>query len=107
SIGKPVMFCDIALVDDDGNQVPTGEIGELLIRGPHVMKEYWGLPDKTSEALRNGWFHSGDLMRQDEEGFIYVAGRKKDMIISGGENIYPLEIEQVLKELPEINEAAV
>jgi fatty-acyl-CoA synthase len=107
SIGKPVMFCDIALVDDDGNQVPTGEIGELLIKGPHVMKEYWGLPDKTREAIRNGWFYSGDLMRQDEEGFIYVAGRKKDMIISGGENIYPLEIEQVLKELSEINEAAV
>ncbi|WP_042141943.1 o-succinylbenzoate--CoA ligase [Paucisalibacillus sp. EB02] len=107
SIGKPVMFCEIALVDDDGNQVPNGEIGELLIKGPHVMKEYWGLPEKTAEAIRDGWFHSGDLMRQDEEGFIYIACRKKDMIISGGENIYPLEIEQILKELPEINEAAV
>jgi fatty-acyl-CoA synthase len=107
SIGKPVMFCEIALVDDNGNQVPQGEVGELLIKGPHVMKEYWGLPDKTKEAFHDGWFRSGDLMRQDEEGFIYVAGRKKDMIISGGENIYPLEIEQVLKELTDINEAAV
>ncbi|MFD2046700.1 o-succinylbenzoate--CoA ligase [Ornithinibacillus salinisoli] len=107
SIGKPVMFCDIAIVDDNGNQVRNGEIGELLIKGPHVMKEYWGLPDKTKEAIQHGWFYSGDLMRQDEEGFVYVAGRKKDMIISGGENIYPLEIEQILKELPQINEAAV
>jgi fatty-acyl-CoA synthase len=107
SIGKPVMFCDIAIVDENGAPVQNGEIGELLIKGPHVMKEYWGLPDKTEEAIRDGWFYSGDLMRQDEEGFIYVAGRKKDMIISGGENIYPLEVEQVLKELPEINEAAV
>lgn len=107
SIGKPVMFCDIAIVDDNGNSVPRGEIGELLIKGPHVMKEYWGLPEKTKEAIRDGWFYSGDLMRQDEEGFVYVAGRKKDMIISGGENIYPLEIEQVLKELSAINEAAV
>ncbi|WP_047983093.1 o-succinylbenzoate--CoA ligase [Ornithinibacillus californiensis] len=107
SIGKPVMFCDIAIVDEEGIPVPNGEVGELLIKGPHVMKEYWGLPDKTNEAIRDGWFYSGDLMRQDEEGFIYVAGRKKDMIISGGENIYPLEIEQVLKELSAINEAAV
>ncbi|MUK88467.1 o-succinylbenzoate--CoA ligase [Ornithinibacillus sp. L9] len=107
AIGKPVMFCDISLVDGNGIPVEKGEIGELLIKGPHVMKEYWGLPERTKEAIRDGWFYSGDLMRQDEEGFIYVAGRKKDMIISGGENIYPLEVEQVLKELPEINEVAV
>lgn len=107
SIGKPVMFCDIALVDDKGNCVRNGEVGELLIKGPNVMKEYWGLPDKTAEAIRDGWFYSGDLMRQDEEGFIYVAGRKKDMIISGGENVYPLEVEQVINELPQISEVAV
>lgn len=107
SIGKPVMFCDIKLIDDDGNEVEKGEIGELLIKGPHVMKEYWGLPEKTNEAIKDGWFYSGDLMRQDEEGFIYVAGRKKDMIISGGENIYPLEIEGVINEIPKINEVAV
>ncbi|RDW20197.1 o-succinylbenzoate--CoA ligase [Oceanobacillus arenosus] len=107
SIGKPAMFCDIKIVDQAGNPVKKGEIGELLIKGPNVMKEYWGLPDKTKEAIRDGWFHSGDLMREDEDGFIYVAGRKKDMIISGGENIYPLEVEQVLSELLEINEVAV
>ncbi|WP_087974652.1 o-succinylbenzoate--CoA ligase [Oceanobacillus rekensis] len=107
SIGKPVMFCDILIVDNEGNQVKNGEVGELLIKGPNVMKEYWGLPGKTNEAIRDGWFFSGDLMRQDEEGFIYVAGRKKDMIISGGENIYPLEVEQIINELPQINEVAV
>ncbi|MBP2079750.1 AMP-binding protein [Oceanobacillus polygoni] len=107
SIGKPVMFCDIALVDDTGHPVETGEVGELIIKGPNVMKEYWGLPDKTEEAIRNGWFYSGDLMRQDEEGFIYVAGRKKDMIISGGENIYPLQVEQTINELQAIHECAV
>ncbi|RDW18948.1 o-succinylbenzoate--CoA ligase [Oceanobacillus chungangensis] len=107
SIGKPAMFCDIKIVDQAGLPVKKGEIGELLIKGPNVMKEYWGLPDKTKEAIRDGWFHSGDLMREDEDGFIYVAGRKKDMIISGGENIYPLEVEQVINELPEINEVAV
>ena len=101
------MFCDIKIVDQAGKPVKKGEIGELLIKGPNVMKEYWGLPDKTKEAIRDGWFHSGDLMREDEDGFIYVAGRKKDMIISGGENIYPLEVEQVINELPEINEVAV
>lgn len=107
SIGKPVMFCEIALVDEDGARVEQGEIGELVLKGPHVMKEYWGLPEQTKEAIRDGWFHTGDLMRQDEEGFIYVAGRKKDMIISGGENIYPLEIEQTLNELEAVHEAAV
>lgn len=107
SIGKPVMFTDISIIDDDGEPVPDGEIGELLIKGPNVMKEYWGLPNETDKALRDGWLYSGDLVRRDEEGFIYVAGRKKDMIISGGENIYPLEIEQVIKELAQVSEIAV
>ncbi|MBP1948254.1 o-succinylbenzoate--CoA ligase [Virgibacillus litoralis] len=107
SIGKPVMFTDISIINEDGESVPNGEIGELLIKGPNVMKEYWGLPDETDKALRDGWLYSGDLVRRDEEGFIYVAGRKKDMIISGGENIYPLEIEQVIKELAQVSETAV
>ncbi|MEC5425626.1 o-succinylbenzoate--CoA ligase [Virgibacillus sp. C22-A2] len=107
SIGKPVLFCDISIVDDKGEAVEQGEIGELLIKGPNIMKEYWGLPEETKETIRDGWLYSGDLVRQDNEGFIYVAGRKKDMIISGGENIYPLEVEQVIKELPGINEVAV
>lgn len=107
SIGKPVMFSEIAIVVENGNLVEEGEIGELLIKGPNVMKEYWALPEETAKTLRNGWLYSGDLVRCDKDGFIYVAGRKKDMIISGGENIYPLEVEQVLKELTQIDEVAV
>lgn len=107
SIGKPVLFCEIALVDEDDRPVPQGEVGELVVKGPHVFKEYWGLPEQTKETIRNGWLYTGDLMRQDEEGFIYVAGRKKEMIISGGENIYPLEVEQTIYEIEAIGEAAV
>ncbi|SOC41847.1 o-succinylbenzoate--CoA ligase [Ureibacillus acetophenoni] len=107
SIGKPVMFCEIDLVDDLGKSVKQGEVGELIIKGGNVFKEYWGLPEKTAEAIIDGWFYTGDLAYKDEEGYIYIAGRKKDMIISGGENIYPLEIEQVIGELKEVNEVAV
>lgn len=107
SIGKPVMFCDIALVDEAGKPVKQGEVGELILKGPNILKEYWGLPEQTKEAIRDGWFYTGDLMRQDEEGFIYVAGRKKDMIISGGENIYPLEVEQIIYTHEAVSEAAV
>ncbi|CAM5221172.1 2-succinylbenzoate--CoA ligase OS=Ureibacillus acetophenoni OX=614649 GN=menE PE=3 SV=1 [Ureibacillus acetophenoni] len=107
SIGKPVMFCEIDLVDDHGNSVKQGDVGELIIKGKNVFKEYWGLPDKTAESIKNGWFYTGDLAYKDDEGFIYIAGRKKDMIISGGENIYPLEVEQIIGEMKEINEVAV
>lgn len=107
SIGKPVMFTEIRIVDNYGKEVSSGEIGELLVKGPNVMKEYWNLPIETDKSIQNGWFTTGDMVRQDEEGFIYIAGRKKEMIISGGENIYPLEIEKVLYELPEIEEVAV
>lgn len=107
SIGKPVMFCEIDLVDENDKSVKQGEVGELIIKGGNVFKEYWGLPDKTAESIKNGWFYTGDLAYKDEEGFIYIAGRKKDMIISGGENIYPLEVEQIIGEMKEINEVAV
>lgn len=107
SIGKPAFFCEFKLVDDDGNEVKSGEVGHLLVRGPNVMKEYWNRPEATKEAIQDGWFHTGDLARVDDEGFVYIVGRKKEMIISGGENIYPLEVEQVLNKLPEIMEAAV
>lgn len=107
SIGKPVLFCDIRIVDENGEDVQQGEVGELIIRGPNVMLEYWRLDEATKETIRDGWFYSGDLVRQDDEGFVYVSGRKKEMIISGGENIYPLEIELVLKELSEIDEVAL
>jgi fatty-acyl-CoA synthase len=107
SIGKPVLFSEVKLVDEEGNEVRPGEVGNLLVRGPIVMKEYWNRPEATNEAIKDGWFHTGDLARTDDEGFFYIVGRKKEMIISGGENIYPLEVEQVINQLPEVREAAV
>ena len=89
------------------NDVPIGVIGEIVYRGPSVMKEYYKNETATMEAFKGGWFHSGDLVRMDEEGFIYVIDRKKDMLISGGENIYPAEIETVLQGHPAIIDCAV
>lgn len=107
SVGKPVLNVEIRVVDDEMNDVPVGDVGEIVYRGPTVMKEYYKNPEETKKAFKGGWFHSGDLVRVDDEGFIYVVDRKKDMIISGGENIYPAEIEEVLYKLPEILECAV
>jgi fatty-acyl-CoA synthase len=107
SIGKPVMFCDIRIVDDKGKDVETGEVGELLVLGPNVFSEYWRLSDETAKSFNDGWFQTGDLAKKDDEGFIYIVGRKKEMLISGGENIYPLEIERVYEQHPYINEVAV
>ncbi|MBO8157318.1 MAG: o-succinylbenzoate--CoA ligase [Bacillaceae bacterium] len=107
SIGKPVMFCDVKVMNEKGEEANVGEAGELWIKGPNVMKEYWKMPDATMDAFQDGWFKTGDLVRQDEDGFFWVAGRKKDMIISGGENIYPLEVEQVLESFEEVDEAVV
>ena len=108
SIGKPMMFTEVRLVDDGGNEVAVGETGELLFRGQHVCKGYWNNPEATTTALdADGFFHSGDLARRDEEGFYYIAGRAKDMIISGGVNVYPAEIEAVLVQHPDVEDAAV
>ncbi len=107
SIGKPVMFCDIRIVDEHGRDVAAGEVGELLVKGDNVMKEYWNLPEATAAAIREGWLATGDLVTRDEEGFVTIVGRKKEMVISGGENIYPLEVEQVIAELPAVAEVAV
>jgi len=107
SVGRVLPFIEIRVVDDDDNDVPVGTIGEAIYRGPTVMKEYYKDPKATAEAMRGGWFHSGDLVRRDAEGYIYVVERKKDMIISGGENIYPAEIEEVLYKHPKIQECAV
>jgi len=87
--------------------VPVGEVGEIVYRGPMVMKEYWNNPVATAEAFRGGWFHSGDLVRRDDEGYVYVVDRKKDMIISGGENIYCAELENVVADHPKVAEVAV
>ncbi len=113
SIGKPMMFTEAKLVDSHGNQVPKNDvggrdIGELCLRGPHVCRGYWNNPTATNQALDpEGWFHTGDLARCDEDGFFYIAGRSKDMIISGGVNIYPAEIEKELLDHPAIAEVSV
>ncbi|HEV8580504.1 MAG TPA: long-chain fatty acid--CoA ligase [Thermoanaerobaculia bacterium] len=108
SIGKPMMFTETRLVGEDGAPVPVGEVGELLLRGPHVCRGYWNNPEATAAALgAEGWFHTGDLARQDADGFHFIAGRQKDMIISGGVNVYPAEIEGELLLHPGVRDAAV
>lgn len=107
SIGTPMLNVEVRVVDDDMNDVPRGEIGEIVYRSPMVMKEYWGKPEATAESFRGGWFHSGDLVVEDEDGYYYVVDRKKDMIISGGENIYCAEVENVLAAHPKIGEIAL
>jgi fatty-acyl-CoA synthase len=106
-VGPPLPFLEMKIVDDQDQPVPVGEVGELICRGPNVMKGYYKDPQATREALKGGWLHTGDLARMDEEGFVYIVDRKKDMIISGGENIYPREIEEALYHHPKIQEAAV
>jgi long-chain acyl-CoA synthetase len=107
SIGTPIRDVRMRVVDNSDNEVPQGEVGEIVISGPNVMKGYWLRPDATAEAIRDGWFHSGDLARVDEDGYFYIVDRKKDMIIRGGYNVYPREIEEVLYEHPAVAEAAV
>lgn len=106
SIGLPVPSTDIMLVDDDGNEVPEGEPGELCIKGPQVMLGYWQHPDATDEVLKNGWLRSGDIVTVDHEGFLRIIDRKKDMILVSGFNVYPNEIEDVLMLHPKVREAA-
>jgi long-chain acyl-CoA synthetase len=107
SIGLPIRGVEMRLVAEDGGEVEPGGIGEIAIRGENVMTGYWNRPDATAEAIRDGWFHSGDLARVDEDGFYFIVDRKKDMIIRGGYNVYPREIEEVLYEHPAVAEAAV
>jgi len=107
SVGRALPGIEIRVVDAQDRDVPVGEVGEAVYRGPNIMTEYYNDPQGTAEAFRGSWFHSGDLVRQDEEGFFYVVDRKKDMIVSGGENIYPAEVEEVLYRHPKILEAAV
>jgi len=107
SIGTPIEGVEMQVVDEDDNPVAQGEVGEIVIRGHNIMKGYWQRPDATDEAMRGGWFHSGDMARTDEEGYFYIVDRKKDLIIRGGYNVYPREVEEVLFEHPKIREAAV
>ncbi len=107
SAGKAAMHVEVRVVDDDGRDVPPGGTGEVWTRGPNLFSGYWQRPDATAQAFSDGWFKTGDLARIDTEGFIYIVDRKKDMMISGGENIYPAEIEDVLYRHPAIADVAV
>ncbi|MDT2005464.1 long-chain fatty acid--CoA ligase [Rhodococcus opacus] len=107
SVGRPVAHTQVAVVDDDDVAVPSGTLGEIVVRGPKVMSGYWRDPEATAKVLRNGWLHTGDIGRIDADGFLYIEDRKKDMIVSGGENIASPEVERVLYENPDVIEAAV
>ncbi len=108
TIGKAAGFCQVKLQREDGTETAPGEVGEITMKGPNVFAGYWNLPEATAAAFDgDGWFHSGDLARRDEDGYITIMGRKKDMIISGGENIYPLEIENLLLTHPAVADVAV
>ena len=107
SAGKGFLFIEVKVVDAEGNDLPANEPGELILSGKNVMIGYWNRPTETEQTLRNGWLHTGDVATMDEDGFIYIVDRIKDMIISGGENIYPAEIEKVIAGMPEVNNAAV
>lgn len=107
SVGKPLVQVDLRIVDEDDREVPIGSVGEIVVRGPNVTKGYLGLPEQNAETFRNGWFHTGDAGRVDAEGNLYLMDRLKDMIITGGENVYSSEVEAALYKYPGVHEAAV
>ncbi len=107
SIGTPIEGVELKVFDENDNELPVGEVGEIVIRGHNVMKGYWNRPDATAEVMRDGWLHTGDMARMDEDGYFFIVDRKKDMIIRGGYNVYPREIEEVLYEHPAVLEGAV
>jgi fatty-acyl-CoA synthase len=107
SVGRPIPTIQVRVVDEDMNDVAQGEVGEIIYRGPTVIRGYWNKPAETEAAFEGGWFHSGDLVRQDEEGFVWVVDRKKDMIITGGENVYCAEVENALAAHPSVLEVAI
>jgi acyl-CoA synthetase (AMP-forming)/AMP-acid ligase II len=107
AIGLPGFNWEVKIVDDKGNQVSNGMVGELILRGPGIMKGYYKNPKATAKVLKNGWLYTGDMAKKDEDGFIYLVDRKKDVVISGGENIFPVEIENFLMTNDDIKDAAV
>ena len=107
SVGRPVEHVDLIIADEEDRAVPPNTTGQILARGPNIMKGYWKLADATQEALEGGWYHTGDAGYLDEDGFLYLEGRVKDMIVSGGENVYPIEVENVLENHPAIHQCAV
>jgi fatty-acyl-CoA synthase len=106
SVGKEVFHTHLRIVDESGKDVPPGEVGEVVVKGPTVLLKYWNKAQETQAAFRDGWFYTGDLGKQDREGFLYIVGRKVDMIISSGENIYAAEVERAIESIPQVAEAA-
>ena len=107
SAGRPVPIAEVRIVDPEGHTVPTGTVGEIAARGPMVMAGYWNKPAQTAEVLRNGWMHTGDGGYMDENGYVYVVDRLKDMIVTGGENVYSAEVENAITQLPQVSMCAV
>ncbi len=107
SCGFPIAACEVKILDNDDQEVKTGDAGEICVRAPHVMAEYWKRPDITAETLKNGWLHTGDIARKDERGYMFILDRKKDMIVSGGFNIFPREVEDVLSQHADVAQVAV
>jgi long-chain acyl-CoA synthetase len=107
SVGRAGLGAEIRVVDELGRDVPRGIVGEIVVRGPMVTRGYWGQPETSAQALRDGWFHTGDGGRMDADGYLTIADRLKDMVISGGENVYPAEVEAALRHHPAVSEAAV
>ncbi|MBE1551163.1 fatty-acyl-CoA synthase [Mycobacterium sp. OAS707] len=107
SCGRPTLFCRVALLGDDGHPVPQGEVGEICVSGPLLSGGYWNLPEATADTFRDGWMHTGDLAREDEDGFYYIVDRTKDMIVTGGFNVFPREVEDVVAEHPSVAQVCV
>ena len=107
SVGVPMHTVEVKIVDAEDNEVPRGTVGEIAVRGPNVMLGYWNKPEATAEALRNGWMHTGDGGYMSEDGFVYLVDRIKDMIISGGENVYSAEVENAIASHPDVAQSAV
>lgn len=107
AVGPPIKEVEIKIVDENDNEVPQGEVGEVCAKGPNIFLGYWNRPEETAEAMRGGWFHTGDMGRFDEDGYLYIVDRKKDMIVASGYNVYPIEIENVLLRHPKVKDCAV
>ncbi|WP_075981494.1 acyl-CoA synthetase [Bacillus massilinigeriensis] len=107
SVGKPMLFNSVKIVREDGTEAAPDEVGELLLKGKHLFLNYWNNQNATQEAVQDGWLYTGDLAKRDQDGYFYIVGRKKEMIITGGENVYPLEVEHWIVQLPQVDEVAV
>jgi fatty-acyl-CoA synthase len=107
SCGRPMVHCNARVWDEAGNDTAPGQVGELMLKGPVITKGYWNLPEQTAASFTDGWFHTGDLAKLDDEGYFYIVERKKDMLITGGENVYPAEVEEVIMAHPKVAEVGV